>query len=85
MSERRAAVLGVSERGHVGPGQIVYRTDEVLSDREPDQHGRDRLGHRKRREAMPIRPRILIALNEDGVTTRNQESGGRVAREVVVE
>jgi hypothetical protein len=34
---------------------------------------------------MPIRPRILIALDEDGVTTRDQESGGRVARKVVVE
>jgi hypothetical protein len=34
---------------------------------------------------MPIRPRILVALDEDGVTTRDEEPGGRVARKVVVE
>ena len=85
MSERRAPVLGVGERGHVRRGEIVHRADATLCDRDTDQHGRDRLGHRERREAVPIGPRILVALDEDGVATRDQESGGRVARKVVVE
>ena len=34
---------------------------------------------------MPIRPRVLVALDEDGVTTRDEKPGGRIAGKVVVE
>jgi len=83
--ERRATVLGVSERRQIGRSWIVYRTDEVLGERDTDQHGRDRLGHRKRREPMPIRSPVLVALHEDRVITSDEEPGGRVSRKVVVE
>ena len=34
---------------------------------------------------MPIVPRVLVALDEDRIVPRNEERGGGVAREVVVD
>jgi hypothetical protein len=34
---------------------------------------------------MPVRAAVLVAFNENGVTARDQQAGGRVAREVVVQ
>jgi hypothetical protein len=81
----KRSVLGVGERGHVRRGEIVDRTDAALADRDADQHRRDGLGHRERGEAMPIVPRVLIALDQDRVAARDEQPGGGVARQVVVE
>jgi hypothetical protein len=64
---------------------IVDRPDAALGDGDPDQHRGDGLGHRPRREAMPIVPRVLVALEEDRVAPRDEEPGRGVAPEVVVE
>src|SRR6266542_1816195 len=84
MAERGTAVLGVGQRRHVGGGGIVHRADVALRDRDPDEHRGDRLGHRPRSEAVSVVSRVLIALDEDRVTTSDEERGGGVAREVVV-
>ena len=71
--------------GHVRRGEIVDRADAPLGDRDPDQHRRDRLGHRPRREPIAVGPRVLVALDEDRLVAGDQEPGRRVARQIVVE
>src|SRR4029077_1568997 len=80
-----ASVLGATQRRHVCGSEIIHRADVAFRDRDADQHGGDGLGHRPRGDAMPIVPAVLVALDEDRVAARDEEAGGRVAREVVVE
>src|SRR5262249_26627980 len=85
MSKRRASVFGAAERRHVRANGIIDRVDVAFRERNADQHGGDGLGHRPRGEAMPIVPAVLVTLDEDRVAARDEEAGGRVAPEVVVE
>ena len=85
VAQRRAPVLGSGEPGHVRRGGIVDRADATLRDGDPDQHRRDRLGHRPRREPVAVGPRVLVALDEDRLVAGDQQPGRRVPRQVVVE
>ena len=85
VAQRRAPVLGAGKLGHVGGRGIIDRADVALGDRDADEHRRHGLGHRPRREAMPVRAAILVALDEDGVTARDQQAGRRGPLQVVVQ
>src|SRR4030095_1361309 len=57
----------------------------ALGERDADEHRGDGLGHRPRREAVPVRATVLVTLDEDGVTARDQQASRWVALEVVVQ
>ena len=78
--KRRAPVLGASERElHTRTTGSSTDADAPSVDRDANQHRRHRLGHRLRGEAMPIVPCVLIALDKDCVTARDEKSGDDVA------
>src|SRR5215475_7793660 len=85
MPDRRAAVLGARQPRHVCRRGIVDGAYAALGDRDADQHRRHRLGHRERREAMTVVARVLVALDQDRVIARDEEPGGRIALEVLME
>ena len=85
VAERRASVLGAGQLGHVGRRLIVDRADVALGDRDADQHRGHGLGHRPRREALPVGAVVLVALDEDGVVARDQQPGRQAPRQVVVQ
>jgi hypothetical protein len=83
--DRRAPVLGPGQPWNLGRRRIVDRTNAALGDGDADQHRCHGLGHRERREAIPLVPRVLIALDEDCVVARDEKPGGRVPREVLIQ
>jgi hypothetical protein len=85
VTERRLPVLGAGELGYVGGREVIDRANVALGDRDPDEHRGHGLGHRPRREAIPVRAAVLVALDQDAVTPRDQQAGRRVAPEVVVQ
>ena len=85
MPERGATVLGSDQGRHVGVRTIVDGPNAPLGDRDADQHRGDGLGHRPRGQTVPIVPRVLIALDQDRIVAREEESRHRMARQVIVD
>jgi hypothetical protein len=84
VTKRRAPVLRAGQFGNVGDRRILDRPDVPFGDRDADQHCRDRLGHRRRSEAVAVGAAILVALHENGVLAGDEEPGRRSAHNIVV-
>ena len=64
-------------------GRIVDRFDGAVRDGQAHQQTRDGFHHRLGNQPVVVGAVILIALAKDLVVLRNQQSGDRIAREIV--
>ena len=85
MTNRSLAVGGACQLRDIRLGAIVNGPNISFVQRDADQHRDDRLRHRKGRHALLGRAVVLIALDEDGVASEDEEARGAVARQEVVE
>ena len=83
--DRGLSVFRRREAGDIGRNGIVDRFDFAFRDGDADQHRRDRLRHRLREETIAIGARVLIVLIKNGVVFCDQQPGGRVAAEIVLD
>jgi|RhiMethySRZTD1v2_1073278.scaffolds.fasta_scaffold530245_3 hypothetical protein len=85
ISDRGLAVLRVGELRNVGRDCLIDRLDRAFRDGDADQHCRDRLCHGLREETVAVGARVLIVLEEDCVILRYQQTGRRIAVEIILE
>ncbi len=84
-AQRRLAVFGAGKLGHVVDGRRVDRADFPIRDGDAEQHPGDGLGHRLPDQPVMVGPGIAVMLEEDLVAARDQQSGRRMALEVIAE
>ena len=76
----RLAVFRVLKARHIRLRRTIDRFNHALADGDPNQHRRDRLRHRLRKEPIAIGPPILVILAEYLVILGDQQTRNRIAR-----
>ena len=82
IADRRLAIFGALEAGHVDFRRIVDRFDRAFRHRNADQHPGDRLHHRLGDEPVAIGPAVLIMLEQNLVVPGDQQTGDGIARQI---
>ena len=83
VADRRPAIFGALESRHIGLRRIVDRFDRAFGNGDADQHSRDRFHHRLRNQPVAIGPSVLIMLEQNPVVLGDQQTGDRIARQIV--
>jgi hypothetical protein len=71
-ADRRLAVFGAGDIGHVGSGRFIERADFPVFDRDAEQHRRDDLSHRMADKAIAVGTGVTVMLEQNFLARGDQ-------------